>query len=62
MSLDTALAAELKKSLADAIADAKDKLPGALPQDQYMQSCGMIVAWQQIHDQIDDIVEKLQRS
>ena len=62
MSLDTALVVELKKSLTDSISEAKERLPGALPEREYLIACGMIVAWQQVHDQIDEIVEKLQRS
>lgn len=62
MSLDTALVAELKKMLTENVGEAKDRLPGAMAEREYLIACGMIVAWQQIHDNIDAIVEKLQRS
>lgn len=63
MSLDTELTAQLKARLTELIDDAKDKLPGALPFEQYQQSCGMVEAWTQVRDRmIPEIVEKLQRS
>jgi hypothetical protein len=61
MSVELDLAVALTKALDDAIADARDKLPRALPYDQYQQSCGMIVAWQQIRDLLPDLVEQIQK-
>lgn len=63
MSIDTELSLKLTEALTVMETDAKAKLPGALPRDQYNQACGFIEAIRQIRENlIPEIVEELQRS